>query len=105
MITSIVLNGKESRYGSISRVLYQVEVSNFQEMGCVSEKRAMNTALPTTSNESRLSWNTSRDESDQFEKYESGEQKLKTDGSSVAAESNIVSRHSVSFFFSASPSA
>lgn len=74
-------------------------------MDCVSEECATNADLHTMSNEYRSSRDISRDESGQSKKYDSTEQKLETDGSSVAADSVIVCRHPVSCLFSVSPSA
>ncbi|EJW87485.1 hypothetical protein WUBG_01604 [Wuchereria bancrofti] len=63
------------------------------EMDCVSEECTTNITLHTTSNEYPSLQNISHDESDQAKKYDSVEQKLETDGSSVTANSVIVSRH------------
>uniref|UniRef100_A0A0R3RGC1 SPOC domain-containing protein n=1 Tax=Elaeophora elaphi TaxID=1147741 RepID=A0A0R3RGC1_9BILA len=63
------------------------------EMDCVSEECVTNAALNTTSNEYHSPQNISRDESDQSKKYGSVEQKLEIDGSLMATDSIIVSRH------------
>ncbi|VBB29844.1 unnamed protein product, partial [Acanthocheilonema viteae] len=63
------------------------------EMDCVSEECSTNTALYTRSNEYCSPCNISRDELDQSKKIDSIVQKLETDGSSMAADSIIVSRH------------